>query len=508
MSNDMSELEKSVSDSTNAQGTKYNTNKEPPYSVFDRREMIIIVIIAAFTTVLPPLTASIYYPVITVLARELSVSVNDINLTITVYLIVQGIAPSFTGNLSDETGRRPALIICFVLYIAGSIGAAVKGRYAVLMSMRCIQAAGISGTIPLSQAIVSDIVTSAERGSYTSYVQLGWMVGPTFAPIIGGLLSQYLGWRPIFWFLTIFASVVFVILLIFLPETSRKIVGNGSIAAPKWNTCIISYLHTWLRSNGDHVNTIQSQSPNGSHKFHISEINPLRSLSLFFTDKETSILLLYSGSIYASTYMVLSSMPDQLQMKYNLTTLQGSLCYFSTGFGTMSSVVVIGRLLDWNFRRHARMLGIEISKDKQQDLTGFPIERARLQLGIPFIIFSGIMLLVYAWTLQIQTHLAVPLIFLFFQSFGSSCAYSCFNNLIMDLNQQRPGTASAALNLSRCWMGAGGVALTGPLNRIAGIGWMGVVIAGVWLAFSPFIGLVIRSGLRWREGRLREVSGE
>jgi len=69
--------------------------------------------------------------------------------------------------LSDESGRRPALIIAFVIYIAGCIGAAFRDNYAVLLVMRCVQSAGSSGTIAMSLATVSDIVTSAERGSYT-----------------------------------------------------------------------------------------------------------------------------------------------------------------------------------------------------------------------------------------------------------------------------------------------------------------------------------------------------
>ncbi|PLB47674.1 MFS general substrate transporter [Aspergillus steynii IBT 23096] len=502
---DVADLEKAGPIIPNEQDIESASNAEHAYSIFERREKLTIVVITAFTTVLPPLTASIYYPVITMLAQDLDVSVNDINLTITAYLIVQGIAPSLTGNLSDETGRRPALIICFVLYIAGSIGAAVKGNYAVLMAMRCLQAAGISGTMSLSLATVSDIVTSAERGKYTSYVQMGWMVGPTFAPVIGGSLSQYLGWRSIFWFLTIFTSVVFITLLIFLPETSRNIVGNGSITAPRWNMSLLTYIQSRPKRHENHINTPPSQPNTHSRKFHLSELNPLRSVKLFFTDKETSILLLYSGSIYASTYMVLSSMSSQLQSRYNLTTLQASLCYFSTGFGTMASVLLIGRLQDWNFHRHAHLAGIPISKDKQQDLSIFPVELARLQLALPSLLLSGITLIIYTWTLQKQTHLAVPLVFLFFQSFGGSCAYSCFNNLIMDLNREKPGTASAALNLSRCWMGAGGVAFVGPLNRVAGVGWMGVTIAGAWLVFSPFVVWVVRSGPRWRaEKALRE----
>lgn len=80
-------------------------------------------------------------------------------------------------------GRRPALIIAFTLFIAGCIGAAVKGDYAVLLVMRCLQSAGISGTMALSLATISDIVTSAERAGYNAYSQLGWMIGPAFGPV-------------------------------------------------------------------------------------------------------------------------------------------------------------------------------------------------------------------------------------------------------------------------------------------------------------------------------------
>ena len=59
----------------------------------------------------------------------------------------------------------------------------MKANYALLLVMRCLQSAGSSGTIALSLATVSDIVTSAERGRYTSNVQMGWMLGPSFGPV-------------------------------------------------------------------------------------------------------------------------------------------------------------------------------------------------------------------------------------------------------------------------------------------------------------------------------------
>jgi hypothetical protein len=64
-----------------------NLDLEPPYSTFNIREKRLIVTIIACTTLIQPLPATIYYPVITLLARELHVSVSDINLTITAYLV-------------------------------------------------------------------------------------------------------------------------------------------------------------------------------------------------------------------------------------------------------------------------------------------------------------------------------------------------------------------------------------------------------------------------------------
>ncbi|KAK9784233.1 putative Major facilitator superfamily (MFS) profile domain-containing protein [Seiridium cardinale] len=291
----------------------------------------------------------------------------------------KGVAPSFVGNLSDETGRRPVLLIALLIYIAGCVGAALKANYALLFVRRCLQRAGSSGTVALSRATVSDIVTSAERGRYTSYVQMGWMLGPPFA----------------------FSAA-------FLPETSRDIVGNGSISPPRWNLTLHGYLgHATQKTKAKTPIDLQLDSVPKR-----ASVNPLNSLKLF-RDKETCILLLYSGLIYANSYMVLSTLPDQLEEGYGFDTFQISLCFLASGFGSMASVTLTGRLIDWNFRRHARLVGMEISNQKQQDLSRFPIEIARLKISIPALILAGASLIAYRWTLQARTHLAALLIFLF-----------------------------------------------------------------------------------------------
>ena len=53
-----------------------------------------------------------------------------------------------------------------------------------------VQSSGSSGTVALANALVSDVITSADRGASIGYAQMGAIVGPAFGPIIGGLLNQ------------------------------------------------------------------------------------------------------------------------------------------------------------------------------------------------------------------------------------------------------------------------------------------------------------------------------
>ena len=67
----------------------------------------------------------------------------------------------------------------------------------------------------------------------------GAFIGQSLGPVLGGVLSAFLGWRSIFWFLTIFAAVFLIPYVILVPETCRSIVGNGSIPPPALNKTLL-----------------------------------------------------------------------------------------------------------------------------------------------------------------------------------------------------------------------------------------------------------------------------
>jgi multidrug resistance protein len=394
--------------------------------------------------------------------------------------------------MSDEKGRRPSYLLCFVIYIGANIGLALQNNYAALFILRCLQSSGSSGTVALANAVVADLVTSAERGSYIGYVSIGALIGPALGPVIGGLLCQYLGWRSVFWFLTISGGVVVIIFILILPETCRKIVGNGSIPPQKWNLSVLTYMKLRKQRKAGKVDVERRTL---SHK---GRPNPLNSVRILF-DKESGLVLFYAATIFTGFYMVLTSMPSQLQQQYGFNTLQIGLCYIPIGCGGIAAAFIMGPFSDWNFRRHAKMQGIVIDKQKQQDLTKFPIEVARLEVVLPLVTLTGVAAIGYGWVLETRSHLSGTLILSFLMTFFMLGAFNGLSTLVVDLNRDSPGTATAAMNLARCWMGAGGVAAVIPIIDRIGVGWASVVVAGMWLVCSPMVLVVMKLGPRWRE---------
>jgi MFS family permease len=79
------------------------------------------------------------------------VSLNDVSLTITSYLIVQGITPVIWGSLADALGRRPIYIASFTVYIVANIALSFLPNFTALLLFRGLQAAGSASTVSIGK---------------------------------------------------------------------------------------------------------------------------------------------------------------------------------------------------------------------------------------------------------------------------------------------------------------------------------------------------------------------
>jgi multidrug resistance protein len=190
------------------------------HSVFSAKTKVFVVAMTVFSTFFSPFSSFIYFPAITPIAEEYGRSLGELNLTVTLYQVMQAIAPMFFGDLSDQIGRRPVYILSFAIYIVANVGLALQHDYAALMVLRALQSTGSSATVAIGNAVMADITTSAERGGYITAVQASIQFAPALAPALGGILTQFWGWRSTFWFLTIAAGVFLVIYVPFAPEVS------------------------------------------------------------------------------------------------------------------------------------------------------------------------------------------------------------------------------------------------------------------------------------------------
>ncbi|KAL5446961.1 hypothetical protein PMIN07_009754 [Paraphaeosphaeria minitans] len=102
------------------------------YSAFTNLQKRCIVASVAIGAIFSPLAVQIYLPALQVIAKDFRVSVPKANLTVTIYLVFQGLAPVFVAGFSDYLGRRPAYLLCFLVFIAGNIGLALSKNYATL----------------------------------------------------------------------------------------------------------------------------------------------------------------------------------------------------------------------------------------------------------------------------------------------------------------------------------------------------------------------------------------
>lgn len=118
-----------------------------------------------------------------------------VNLTVTLYMIIQGISPSFWSSFSDYYGRRPVYIMTFFIYILASIGLGCTKNYTTLLTLRMLQAVGSSAGVSVGAGSIGDIASPSERGGYMGIYSMGSMIGPMIGPVLGGAISHELGWR-------------------------------------------------------------------------------------------------------------------------------------------------------------------------------------------------------------------------------------------------------------------------------------------------------------------------
>lgn len=287
-------------------------------------------------------------------------------------------------------------------------------------------------------------------------------------------------------------------MILVLPETARSIVDNGSMRAHGINRPLIPVLVPKSASNIPIVNPKQDET-----KPTVPSVNPIASLQLVRLPGTALMLLAYAAGY--STYSCLQASLSSLFLDiYDISGLASGLIYIPFGVACALSAFGTGALLDRNYRKTARESRITITKNKADDLTDFPIEKARLRTITWLVVTSACLIASYGWQLQERVSMAGPLVTQFFVGLTLQTMFTAINTLLVDVHQACPSTAQAAANLFRCEMAAGFLAALDALLRSLGAGWTFVLLAIVVFLAAVLLWVLEWKGMAWRQKRLVE----
>lgn len=161
----------------------------------------------AIKTVLVALMLAIFLgaldqTIIAVSMPAISAQFNDVGLlawVISGYMVAMTVATPIYGKLGDLYGRRRMILSGTAIFTLASVFCASAQSMEQLVLARVLQGIGAGGMVSVSQAILGDLVPPRERGRYQGYFSSMYAAASVAGPVLGGLLTEYLSWRWVFW---------------------------------------------------------------------------------------------------------------------------------------------------------------------------------------------------------------------------------------------------------------------------------------------------------------------
>jgi DHA1 family bicyclomycin/chloramphenicol resistance-like MFS transporter len=179
-----------------------------------------------------PVSLYMLVPALPVLATSFDSDVSVVQMTVSLYMVGIACSQIIMGPLSDRYGRRPVMLGGLALMVVATIGGIFAATLPQLIVARFLQALGGASGMVISRAIIRDLYSRDRIASMISLVIAVMMIAQMLSPLAGGLLEISLGWRSIFYALTVLSIVTFAGVALALPETRRidDRKANGSFA--------------------------------------------------------------------------------------------------------------------------------------------------------------------------------------------------------------------------------------------------------------------------------------
>lgn len=181
-----------------------------------------LAILLAVLGMVGPFSIDTYLPAFVGIADSLAATPVQMQQTLSAYLLGFSVMSLFHGAISDSFGRRPVVLWGMAAFALASAGCALSQTIGQLVFFRVGQGLCTGAGIVVARTVVRDIYPPWQAQKVMSQITIFFGIAPAIAPLIGGWLFVWLGWRSIFWFLALVGVALWVSNYRHLPESLHE----------------------------------------------------------------------------------------------------------------------------------------------------------------------------------------------------------------------------------------------------------------------------------------------
>ena len=250
---------------------------------------------------------------------------------------------------SRHSEGRTIIILSLSLVVLFTALGASATSISTLIIMRVLSSAGAAGIIIAGMTVVEDIWETEEKGFAMGIYFLGPLTSSALGPVTGGLLVHRWGWRALQWFLSAFAGSMLLSVVLFFPETKRRICSSCPRNPSAFNSfaseSLYNYLYRSLRRRSGTV--------------FAALVNPLR--VFFYLRYPFIVILLYLAAFsYALTAIFAITVQSIFSASpYNYDSLVIGLLFLPYAFGAIAASLFGGKWSDYVMRKRSITYSVE-----------------------------------------------------------------------------------------------------------------------------------------------------
>ena len=184
-----------------------------------RQRNVSLLLMLVLLVAVGQMAQTIYIPAIAGMAQDLNAREGAVQNVMAAYLLTYGISQLFYGPLADRFGRRPAILCGLTVFMLATLVAVTTHSLTVLIVASAFQGMGTGVGGVMARTLPRDLYSGTELRHANSLLNMGILVSPLLAPLIGGLLTTLWGWRACFAFLLVLCAGVTFSMARWMPET-------------------------------------------------------------------------------------------------------------------------------------------------------------------------------------------------------------------------------------------------------------------------------------------------